>query len=46
MSYQEGYLIAKDCGLESQYMACIADDLSPEEALEECDLLLSEEERK
>ena len=39
MSYQEGYLIAKNCGLESQYMACIADDLSPEEALVECNIV-------
>jgi hypothetical protein len=39
MSYQEGLARAKEYGLESEYMACIADGLTPEEALEEWDLL-------
>ena len=39
MSYQEGYNIAKKYGFESEYMACIADGLTPEEALREWDLL-------
>ena len=38
MSYQEGYNKAKEYGLESEYMACIADGLTPEEALREWDL--------
>ena len=46
MSYQEGYNKAKECGLESEYMACIADGLSPEEALREWDLLPLETEEK
>ena len=39
MSYKEGYERAKIYGLESEYMACIADGLTPEEALEEWGLL-------
>ena len=39
MSYKEGYERAKIYGLEAEYMACIADGLTPEEALEEWDLL-------
>ena len=39
MSYKEGYERAKVFGLEAEYMACIADGLTPEEALEEWDLL-------
>lgn len=42
-TYQEGFDLAKRWGLESEYMACIADGLSPTEALAEWDLLPLEE---
>lgn len=45
-TYQEGLELAQRWGLESQYMACIADNLSPTEALEELDLLPPETEEE
>lgn len=39
MTYEEGLKIAKEYNLESEYNACIADDMSPEEALIEWDLI-------
>ena len=47
-TYQEGLDLARRWGLESEYMACIADGMSPTEALEEWDLLPleTEEERE
>ena len=38
-TYQEGLDLAKRWGLESEYMACVADGLTPTEALAEWDLL-------
>lgn len=40
LNYTQGLQIAKNSNLESEYNACIADDLSPQEALEEL-LLIS-----
>ena len=40
LNYTQGLQIAKSSNLESEYNACIADDLSPQEALEEL-LLIS-----
>lgn len=45
-TYQEGLDIAKRWGLESEYMACIADDMSPTEALDELELLPPETEEE
>jgi hypothetical protein len=45
-TYQEGLDLAKRWGLESEYMACIADGMSPTEALEEWDLLPPETEEE
>ena len=45
-TYQEGFELAKRWGLESEYMACIADGLSPTEALAEWDLLPPETEEE
>lgn len=39
MTYQEGLAIAKEYHLEDEYNACIADDMSVEEALREWDIL-------
>ena len=39
MAYQEGLRIAKEHNLEDEYNACIADDMSVEEALKEWDLI-------
>lgn len=39
MTYEEGLRIAKEHNIESEYNACIADDMSVEEALKEWDLL-------
>ena len=39
MTYQEGLAIAKEHHLEDEYNACIADDMSVEEALREWDIL-------
>lgn len=38
-TYQEGLTLAKRWGLEHEYKACIAEGMSPTEALEEWDLL-------
>ena len=45
-TYQEGLELARRWGLESEYMACIADGMSPTEALEEWDLLPPETEEE
>lgn len=45
-TYQEGFELAKRWGLESEYMACIVDGLSPTEALAEWDLLPPETEEE
>jgi hypothetical protein len=45
-TYQEGLDLAKRWGLENKYMACIADGMSPTEALEELDLLPPETEEE
>lgn len=39
MTYQEGLRIAKEHNLEDEYNACIADDMSVEEALQEWNLI-------
>ena len=39
MTYEEGLRIAKEYNLENEYNACIADDMSVEEALKEWDLI-------
>lgn len=45
-TYQEGLELAQRWGLESEYKACIADGMSPTEALEEWDLLPPETEEE
>ena len=45
-TYQEGFKLAQEWGLESQYMAGIADGLSPTEILDELDLLPPETEEE
>ena len=45
-TYQEGLELAKRWGLESEYMAGIADGMSPTEAREEWDLLPPETEEE
>lgn len=38
ISYKKGLIIAKNKGLESKYYACIADNLTPKEALLELNI--------
>lgn len=38
ISYQKGLIIAKNNNLEDQYYACIADNLTPKEALLELNI--------
>ena len=38
ITYNEGYDYAKSAGLESQYMALIADGFTPQEALQDLEL--------
>jgi hypothetical protein len=38
ISYQKGLIIAKNNKLESEYYACIADNLTPKEALIELNI--------
>lgn len=38
ISYKKGLIIAKNNGLESEYYACIADNLTPKEALLELNI--------
>lgn len=45
-TYQEGLELARRWSLENKYMACIADGMSPTEALEELDLLPPETEEE
>lgn len=42
ISYQKGLIIAKNNNLEDQYYACIADNLTPKEALLELNLYETE----
>ena len=39
INYEEGLKIAKEHNLKSEYNACMADDMSVEEALQEWDLI-------
>lgn len=39
MTYQEGLELAKQYHLEDKYNACIADDVSVEEALKEVNII-------
>lgn len=39
ITFNEGLEIARQYGMESEYLACIADDFTPYEALEDWDLL-------
>lgn len=39
MTYQEGLELAKQYYLKNEYNACIADDMSVEEALQEWDII-------
>ena len=38
ITYNEGFTIAKNAGVESQYMALIADGFTPYEALQDLEL--------
>ena len=38
ITYEEGLEMAKNAGLENEYMACIADGFTPYEALAEWDI--------
>lgn len=42
ISYQKGLIIAKNNNLEDQYYACIADNLTPKEALLELNIYETE----
>jgi len=42
ISYKKGLIIAKNKSLESEYYACIADNLTPKEALLELNIYETE----
>jgi hypothetical protein len=39
ITFKEGLEIARQYGMEAEYLACIADDFTPYEALEDWDLI-------